>query len=118
MMAKKSYKSLEAEYKKLLNEKNAKSITQVEKPIVAQADEKLGKYTNVVETPKSKKHWRGMSLAVGVGDQGTVRFHTNMCSNGACVVARSMTELDEVLDSIRETAQKLTDNFVPIPKKE
>ena len=110
MMAKKSYKSLEAQVKELLAEKNARSITQ--------AIEKLGKYTNVVETPKSKKHWRGMSLAVGVGDQGTVRFHTNMCSNGACVVARSMTELDEVLDSIRETAQKLTDNFVPIPKKE
>ena len=117
-MAKKSYKSLEAEYKKLLDEKNAKSITQaIEKPI-EQADEKLGKYTNVVETAKSKKHWRGMSLAVGVGDQGTVRIHTNMCSNGACVVARNMTELKEVLHEIEVEAQKLTDNFIPIPKKE
>ena len=53
-----------------------------------------------------------------MGDQGTVRIHTNMCSNGACVVARNMTELKEVLKDIEVEAQKLTDNFIPIPKKE
>ena len=92
-------------------------MTQVEKP-TTQAREKLGKYTNVVETPKSAEHWRGMTLAVGVGDQGTIRFHTNSCSGGACIIARSMTELDKVLKDVRATAQKLTDGFVPIPKKE
>jgi hypothetical protein len=115
-MTKKSYRSLEAEYKKLLNEKNAKSMTQTEIPKAE--NEKAGAYVNIVETPATNANWRGTSLAIGVGNQGSIRLHTNKSKGGACIVARSMTELDKVLKDVRATAQKLTDDFVPIPKKE
>ena len=115
-MAKKSYRSLEAELKKLLNEKNAKSITQAEIPKAE--NEKAGAYINVVETPATNANWRGTSLAIGVGNQGSIRLHTNKSKGGACIVARSMTEFETILNELRTQAKKLSETFTPIPKKE
>ena len=116
-MAKKSYRSLEAQLKKLLDDKNAKSITQAEIPQEAE-NEKAGAYINIVETPATNANWRGTSLAIGVGNQGSIRIHTNKSKGGACIVARSMTEFKTVLKQLETEAKKLSETFVPIPKKE
>ena len=102
-----------AKLNKQLDGLMAKSQTEQ----VSTKDE-AGAYVNLVESPADSNNWRGTSLAIGVSKNGKIRLHTNKSKGGACVVADNIAEFESVMKEAVKQAKKLTETFVPIPKKE
>jgi len=101
-----------AKLEKQLNGLMAKSQTTatIEKDIA-------GNYVNLVVIPAGDGNWRESSLAMGVSKLGKIRLHTNKCKGGACVVAENVAELEAIFKEAIIQAKKLTETFIPIPKK-
>ena len=101
-----------AKLEKQLNGLMAKSQTTatIEKDIA-------GNYVNLVVIPAGDGNWRESSLAMGVSKLGKIRLHTNKCKGGACVVAENVAELEAIFKEALIQAKKLTETFIPIPKK-
>jgi hypothetical protein len=102
-----------AKLEKQLNGLMAKSQTTA---TTIEKDE-AGNYVNLVIVPAGDGNWRESSLAMGVSKLGKIRLHTNKCKGGACVVAENVAELETIFKEAIIQAKKLTETFVPIPKK-
>ena len=94
---------------KMLNQKEAKSVTTTE------SVDQNGAFQSVVSDENAG--FRGTSLNIAVSKNGVVRANTNKTKGGTCVIAKDLNELTENMASLIALAKKLTKNFVPQPKK-
>jgi len=115
LMAKKSYKSLEADYKKLLAEKNAKSVTTT-KAVSEQG--KNGKFHKVPCTTNGEivsVKWRADNYGVGIAvtENHWVKLNSNETSGSTNTIARNMEEFDNYQKEERKLVVALMEKFDP-----